>query len=52
MNKVIGFIGFLIVFGSAGGLDNATDAQLLPLCFLAVAGMGLMCVPIIEEMSK
>ena len=32
-------VGFILVFGAAGGLDNATDAQLLPL--MAVAALGL-----------
>ncbi len=35
-------VGFLMVFGSVGGLDNATDAQLLPLIAVAVAGLALM----------
>ena len=35
-------VGFLMVFGSVGGLDNATDAQLLPLVAVAVAGLALM----------
>lgn len=35
-------VGFLLVFGSAGGLDNATDAQLLPLLATAAVGLGLM----------
>lgn len=32
--------GFLLVFGAVGGMDNATDAQLLPL--LAAAALGLV----------
>ena len=32
-------VGLVVVMGSVGGLDNATDAQLLPL--LVVAGLGL-----------
>jgi hypothetical protein len=32
-------IGLIIVIGAAGGLDNATDAQLIPL--VAIAGLGL-----------
>lgn len=35
-------VGFLMVFGAAGGLDNATDAQLLPCIAIAVAGLALM----------
>jgi hypothetical protein len=35
-------IGFLIVFGSMGGMDNATDGQLFALVPMALAGLGLM----------
>lgn len=35
-------IGFLLVFGAVGGMDNATDAQLLPLVALACAGLACM----------
>ena len=35
-------VGFLMVFGAAGGLDNATDAQLIPLMLISVAGLALM----------
>ena len=35
-------LGFLIVFGSVGGMDNATDGDLLPLLGLAVVGLALM----------
>ena len=33
-------VGFFLVFGAVGGMDNATDAQLLPL--VAVAALGLV----------
>ncbi len=33
-------VGFILVFGAVGGMDNATDAQLLPL--VAVAALGLV----------
>jgi hypothetical protein len=36
------FIGFFMVFGAVGGMDNATDGQLLPLMALAIAGLALM----------
>ena len=32
--------GFFLVFGAVGGMDNATDAQLLPL--VAIAALGLV----------
>jgi hypothetical protein len=35
-------LGFLMVYGSVGGIDNATDAQLFPLLLLAFAGLALM----------
>lgn len=35
-------IGFLMVFGAVGGMDNATDANLLPLVAIAVAGLAIM----------
>lgn len=35
-------VGFLLVFGSAGGLDHATNAQLVPLLATAAVGLGLM----------
>lgn len=35
-------IGFLLVFGAVGGLDNATDSQLLPLIGIAFTGLALM----------
>jgi hypothetical protein len=34
--------GFLVVFGAAGGMDNATDAQLGTLCVIAAAGLLAM----------
>jgi len=33
-------VGFFLVFGAVGGMDNATDAQLLPL--VAIAAVGLV----------
>jgi hypothetical protein len=35
-------VGLFVVFGSAGGMDNATDEQLLPLFALALIGCLLM----------
>ena len=35
-------LGFLIVFGSVGGIDNASDAQLIPLIGFAIAGLAVM----------
>lgn len=34
--------GLLVVFGVAGGLDTATDGQLLTLIVLGAAGLGIM----------
>jgi len=35
-------VGLFVVFGAAGGMDNATDEQLLPLFALALFGCLLM----------
>lgn len=32
-------IGFLLVFGAVGGMDNAADAQLPALIFIAMLGL-------------
>jgi hypothetical protein len=34
--------GLLIVFGAAGGIDNATDGQLVPAFLLAISGLVLL----------
>jgi hypothetical protein len=36
------FVGLLVVFGVAGGIDTATDAELFALIPFALAGFGLM----------
>ena len=36
------FVGFLIVFGCVGGMDNATDSQLLVATLGAVLGLCVM----------
>ena len=35
-------VGFLVVFGAVGGMDNASDAQLIPLMLTAMIGLTLM----------
>ena len=50
MAKVIGFVGFLLVFGAVGGMDNCTDAQLPQLALLAFAGLGMMTAGLVEEL--
>lgn len=35
-------VGLIIVMAAAGGLDNATDGQLIPLIAIAIAGLGFM----------
>ena len=43
MKGSIRFIaGLLVVFGVAGGLDTATDSQLLTLMGIAVVGFAVM----------
>ena len=34
--------GLLVVFGVAGAIDTATDAQLITLIGIAIAGLALM----------
>lgn len=34
--------GLLVLFGVAGGIDTATDAELIVLVLIALAGFGLM----------
>lgn len=36
------FLGLMVVLGSGGGIDNATDAQLPVVLLVAVAGLLLM----------
>lgn len=36
------FVGLLVVMGVAGGLDTATDSQLLTLLVFAALGLGIM----------
>ena len=35
-------LGLLVVFGAVGGIDNATDSQLLVESLIAVLGLGIM----------
>jgi hypothetical protein len=35
-------LGFLMVFGSVGGMDNASDEQLLGLMLIAITGLTIM----------
>lgn len=35
-------VGLVITMGATGGMDNATDGQLLPLLAIAALGMFLM----------
>ena len=35
-------VGFLVVFGAVGGLDNATDSELFLIAGFAAIGMLLM----------
>lgn len=35
-------VGLLVVFGVCGGIDNATDSQLLTLLVFAALGLGIM----------
>ena len=35
-------VGLVITMGSVGGMDNATDGQLIPLLAITAVGLGLM----------
>ena len=35
-------LGFFLVFGAVGGMDNATDAQQIPLILIDIIGLTLM----------
>ena len=35
-------VGFLMVFGAAGGIDTASDSQIFPL--VGIAMIGLICM--------
>ena len=35
-------LGLVVLMGVAGGLDNATDAQLIPLLIMAIIAMGFL----------
>ena len=36
------FLGLVVTMGAAGGLDNATNAQLLPCIAIAAVGLAVM----------
>jgi len=35
-------LGFLMVFGAVGGIDNGSDEQLLGLMMVAIGGLAIM----------
>jgi len=47
INFIIGFVGFLLVFGSVGGMENSTDPSfsiLVTQLFFAVIGLVMMFI--------
>ena len=40
-DAVVAFVGFFLVYGVSGAIDTATDAQLMPMALMAIAGLGL-----------
>jgi hypothetical protein len=36
------FVGLVLTMGAAGGIDNATDSQLLPCIAIAIVGLAIM----------
>jgi hypothetical protein len=47
INFIIGFVGFLLVFGSVGGMETSTDSSFSILAtqvFFAVIGLVMMFI--------
>jgi hypothetical protein len=47
INFIIGFVGFLLVFGSVGGMENSTDSSFSILAtqlLCAVIGLVMMFI--------
>ena len=47
INVIIGFVGFLLVFGSVGGMETSTDSSFSILdtqVFFAVIGLVMMFI--------
>jgi hypothetical protein len=42
MNMIRAILGFLMVFGAVGGMDNGSDEQLLGLMMVAIGGLMIM----------
>ena len=40
-DAVVAVTGFFLVYGVSGSIDTATDAQLITLALMALAGLGL-----------
>ena len=40
-DSIVAFTGFFLVYGVSGAIDTATDAQLMPMALMAIAGLGL-----------
>jgi len=40
-DAIVAGFGFFMVYGVSGAIDTATDAQLLPLCGIALCGLAL-----------
>ena len=36
------FVGLVVTMGAAGGIDNATDSQLLSCILVAAAGLAIL----------
>ena len=41
-NSVVAITGFLLTAGSVGGMEQATDSQLVPLFIVSVCGLALL----------
>jgi hypothetical protein len=42
MMMIRAILGFMLVFGAVGGMDNGSDEQLLGLILVAIGGLAIM----------
>jgi len=46
------FVGLVITMAAVGGIDNATDAQLLPAMAIAAVGLAIMATGVSAMNSR
>ena len=45
-------VGFMVVLGAGGGMDTATDSELLTLIGIAIAGLLVMASGVVAMKGK